>query len=209
MVWRRPRLDGKISAVTRILPLAALLALTAPYALAQVRVDPAALGQLAGPPAAPPPQAKPVPAVAAPVPHAVHHHHAAPATRPAAPVPPAGPAPAPPPPASATPAQTKILPPVRISFAPGTADLPASAGSALKPFCAAGGVITIAAHAPANPSDPSAAMRLSLTRALAVKAVLAACGVPVQNIVPRAASAPPGHDDDAAVVTLGAGAATP
>ncbi|MDR3505623.1 MAG: OmpA family protein [Acidocella sp.] len=200
----------------RILLLAGLSALVAPCAQAQVAVNAAALQQLAG---APPPAPKPTPTAAAPVPHVVHHHHAAPAVVAAKPAPPPLPQAAPalpqaapatlkaaPPPPSVPTEVLKALAPVRINFAPGSADLPASAANALRPFCHEGGMVSIDAHAPANPSDPSAAMRLSLSRALAVKAVLAACGVPVQNIVPRAAGATPGHADDQTIVAAGTGA---
>ncbi len=197
--------------------------MAAPGAQAQVTVNAAALQQLAGVPPAPPPVATPKPTPMAPAPHIVQHHHTAPApvaAKPAALSPPPLPQGAPPlpqnaapatlkaaPPPPATPAQVvKALAPVHLSFAPGSADLPANAGSALRPFCHEGGMISIDAHAPPNPTDPSAAMRLSLSRALAVKAVLAACGVPVQNIVPRAMGAAPGHADDQTIVAAGTGA---
>lgn len=195
--------------------LAGLLALAAPCAQAQVAVNAAALQQLAGAPPAPPP----TPVAAAPVPHIVHHHHTAPMAMAAKPAPPPLPQAAPvfpqpapatlkaaPPPPSVPTEVLKALAPVRLSFAPGSAVLPASAATALRPFCHQGGMISIDAHAPANPTDPSSAMRLSLSRAQAVKAVLAACGAPVQNIVPRAMGATPGHTDDQTIVAAGTGA---
>jgi hypothetical protein len=74
-----------------------------------------------------------------------------------------------------------------IGFASGSAALPASAAGALKPFCAARGqTLVIDAYAPGDPSDPSAAMRLSMSRAFALRDALAACGVPGAAIIPRA-----------------------
>jgi len=98
----------------------------------------------------------------------------------------------------------KPLAPVQLSFAPGSADLPANAAAALKPFCATGGMVSIDAHAPASPADPSVAMRLSLSRAMAVKNALTACGVPAQNIVPRAMGGGPGQNDDETLIGTGA-----
>ncbi|MGO9817653.1 MAG: OmpA family protein [Acidocella sp.] len=191
-----------------VLLLAGLVVLAAPCADAQVAVNPAALQQLAGIAPAPAPAA---PQAAPPAPHIVHHHHAAPppaAAKPALPVPAVAKVAAPPPaPPAAAPVAPKPLAPVRLSFAPGSVDLPPNAADALKPFCTAGGMISIDAHAPATPSDPSVAMRLSLSRALAVKNALAACGVPAQNIVPRAMGATPGQANDQTIVAAGAGAA--
>jgi len=77
--------------------------------------------------------------------------------------------------------------PLVIGFAAGSAGLPASAAAGLKPFCAAHGkTIVIDAYAPGDPSDPSAAMRLSMSRAFALRDALAACGVPGASIIPRA-----------------------
>ncbi|MDD2704118.1 MAG: OmpA family protein [Acidocella sp.] len=204
------------------------LAVLAPgCANAQVSVNQAALQQLAGIAPPPPPQATPAPK--APLPPKPQHHHAAvaarkpPAPRPkpeapkaaaaapeaakpvapgpvsvVAPVKPAAPAPVPaaptPPPAPAAPA------PVLIKFAPDSAALPPDAAALIKPFCAVNGDITVDAHAPATPGDPSAAMRLSLARALAVHDALQACGVPAQNILPRALGAVPGQNEDEAVL---------
>jgi hypothetical protein len=87
-----------------------------------------------------------------------------------------------------------------VDFAPGSASLPAGTGAALKPFCEAHGVIGIDARAPADPSDPSIAMRLSLARALALRDALSSCGVASQNILPRALGSVPGKNEDEAVL---------
>jgi hypothetical protein len=81
-----------------------------------------------------------------------------------------------------------VLPgPLVIGFATGSASLPASAAGALKPFCTARGqTLVIDAYAPGDPNDPSAAMRLSMSRAFALRDALAACGVPGGAIIPRA-----------------------
>ncbi|MCB5943713.1 OmpA family protein [Acidocella sp. KAb 2-4] len=190
--------------------LAGLLALAAPCAQAQVTVNPAALQQLSGIAPAPPAAPAPPRPVAAP---RVIHHHAKPPAPPAAPAaakpaPAAAPAPTPKPTAKPIAPVPKAPPAgVKLSFAPGSAALPANATAALGPFCGAGGMVSVSAHAPANPSDPSAAMRLSLARALAVKQALAACGVPAQNIIPRAMGASPGQADDNTIITAGAGTA--
>jgi hypothetical protein len=204
--------------VKQILRLTGFLLLSPLPALAQVTVNPAALQQLAG--IEPPPPM--VIETAEPVP-VVHHwtHSAHISTRPLAPVqavagpkspapvqtaahvpPPAPPKPVAPP----LPAVVKPAAPVSLIFAPGSADLPANATAALKPFCAAPGKVAVDARAPTDPSDPSGAMRLSLSRALAVQAALTACGVPPQNILPRAQGAVPGQNEDEAVIGSGAGA---
>jgi len=177
-------------------PILVLAALShAAPALAQVVFNPAALVQLAGI-APPPPPAVEVPPPA-PAHHVYHHHHnlmpavARPVPPPvvavlARPVPPVvKPAPAP-----------KALTPVGLVFAPGSAALPANAAAMLKPYCGDTGVVGIDARAPGDASDPSTAMRLSLARALAVRDALAACGVPAQNIIPRADGAVAGQNDD-------------
>jgi hypothetical protein len=79
-----------------------------------------------------------------------------------------------------------VLQPVTLSFADGSADLPASAAGDLKPYCKSQGILAIDARAPGDPSDPSVAMRLSLARAMAVRDALVHCGVPSANIIPRA-----------------------
>ena len=184
-----------------------LVALIPACGFAQVTVNPAALGPLEGlAPAAP--AAKAVPAMARPpVPRAaIHHdHHAKPETIP----PPAKPHAVPPliskpahPPASPKP----VTPPVaRIEFGVGSYALPADATRALKPFCTASLQIPVIARAPADPNDPSGAMRLSMNRAFAIRDALIACGVPAQKIIPRAVGSVPGTDDNQA--QIGASAA--
>jgi hypothetical protein len=186
-------------------PLLAALILCPVVAAAQVTMHPAALAQLAGIPA-----------------HPVHHRHhhrihvakikiLAPTlvvARPPAVLPPP-PHPAPPPPARPAAAASPPPPPpppppapLTLAFAPGSAALPANAAGALKPFCKTAGVIGISARAPGDPSDPSVAMRLSLARALAVRDALTACGVPAQNILPRALGSVPGQNEDETVLGL-------
>jgi hypothetical protein len=142
--------------------------------------------------------------------HALHHHNIIVAV--AKPLPPAPVAAtvrvAPPPlPAAKAPAAPKAapaLPPPPLAasliFAAGSSGLPANAAAALKPFCKSTELINIAARAPGDPSDPSIAMRLSLARALAVRDALAACGVPAQNILPRALGTVPGQNEDETVL---------
>ncbi len=81
-------------------------------------------------------------------------------------------------------------PPVaEISFAAGASDLPPGIIAQLKPFCAKltpSGPITIDAYAAADPNDPSAAPRLSMARAFALRDALMACGIPSASIIPRA-----------------------
>lgn len=166
-------------------------------ARAQVTINPAALRQLAG--ITPPP----VPVFAAPAPpvvHRVRHRHlAVMMVKPAAPqVAPMVAKPLPPKPmpvVARVPAQV-VLAPVALTFADGSANLPASAAGALKPFCKAGGMLAINARAPGDPSDPSVAMRLSLARAMAVRDALVGCGVPTTNIIPRALGEVPGVNND-------------
>jgi len=187
--------------VKQILLLTGFLLLLSPLpALAQVTVNPAALQQLAGI-EPPPPVAMAVSLpVAAPVHHWAHSAHItvrplAPAQAVAGPKPPA-------PVQTAARVPPPALPaaPVALVFAPGSADLPANATAALKPFCTTPGKVAVDARAPNDPSDPSGAMRLSLARALAVQSALASCGVPPQNILPRAQGAVPGQNEDEAVI---------
>jgi OmpA family len=197
--------------VKQILLMAGLLVMSPIYASAQVTVNPAALQQLAG--IEPPPPV--VVETAMPVHYWTHStHHTGPAApKPTEPVqvsahvpPPHEEAPAAPKPtlAPALPATPKPAAPVSLVFAPDSSDLPANATTALKPFCTAPGQVAINARAPAVTSDPSAAMRLSLSRAIAVQAALTACGVPPQNILPRALGAVPGQNEDETVIGSGA-----
>ncbi|HQT63401.1 MAG: hypothetical protein B7Z75_11000 [Acidocella sp. 20-57-95] len=187
--------------------LALFFSLLPALAPAQVIFHQAALDQLAG--IVPPVVAAPV-AATAPLPRA--HKRVAPkivaaAVRPATPPTP----PAPPPVAvqpAVVPPVTKALPPqpVGLNFAAGSADLPADATAALKPICdhaSNGGLVGVDAYAAADNADISAPMRLSLSRALAVRDALVACGVQAARILPRADGAVAGHAPDTAVVTLG------
>ncbi len=166
-------------------------------ASAQVVINQAALDQLAGiPPAvitAPPEIRQPPRKVTyRPV---YHRHVAAPEianTRVVA-KPPVAPKPVAPKAelAVAKPVVPKPAPPpvAEISFTAGAADLPPGIIAQLKPFCAKlapGGPITIDAYAAADPSDPSAAPRLSLARAFALRDALMACGIPSASIIARA-----------------------
>jgi hypothetical protein len=194
-------------------------------ARAQVTVNPAALQQLAGFVVSPPRPAAPV------VPHMVHRtaHKIRPraaivmikppatlAPKPVAFKPAVSPAPVvsrapapvpvvakpvpPPPPKPALPA------PLVVAFASGSAALPGDASAALKPFCAAkGATLIIDAYAPGDPSDPSAAMRLSMSRAFALRQALTACGVPGAQIIPRADGAAGQNLESAKIFVSGAG----
>jgi len=179
-------------------PLLFAAALVPGIGQAQVTINPAALAQLAGLPVARPVLAELHPArVTHPVTFRVRSKVAEKKPTWEAPVAKlivAKPAPPPAPPPA--PKQPAPLPPVRILFAPGSATLPAGAAASLKPWCAAPGPIAIDAHAPADPADASAAMRLSLARALAVRDALTACGVPGTEILPRALGAAAGQNED-------------
>lgn len=108
-------------------------------------------------------------------------------------------------PAVARPAPRKPPAPLALHFAPGSATLPPGAAAALNPLCGAAGTgfISIAATAPGDPSDPSIAMRLSMSRAFAVRDALTACGVPATRILPLALGDVPGKDENTARVTGG------
>jgi outer membrane protein OmpA-like peptidoglycan-associated protein len=164
----------------------------------QVFVNQAALAQLAGAaaPEAPAPASKPVA-------HKMAHRMVKPAMAvPKAPVVVAVPVVAKP---AAVLVKPAALPPVVLRFAAGSADLAPNAAAALQPVCGrakAGGVVAVDAYAPGSASDPSVAMRLSLSRALAVRDALAACGVPAGRIVPRADGDVAGKDTGAAQVSV-------
>ncbi|WP_139284744.1 OmpA family protein [Acidocella aminolytica] len=188
--------------------LPGLLALIPACGFAQVTVNPAALRQLQGLPLIAPAVQ---PAVAKPhvkLPPAKPFHHTKPA-KPAPlplppPAPPSVPAPKVPPmvPVAPKPVAPKPIIPTlaRIQFSPGSATLPASAADTLKPFCASQRSVPVVTRAPADPSDPSSAMRLSMARAFAIRDALIACGVPAQNIIPRAAGTVPGADNNEAQI---------
>jgi len=102
------------------------------------------------------------------------------------------------------PVMTKPAPPappanIALNFADGAATLPANAASALKPFCSWSGTITINAHAPADPSNPSDAMRLSMERAFAIRDALTACGLPGSRILPVANGAAGGAETSVSI----------
>jgi hypothetical protein len=97
---------------------------------------------------------------------------------------------------------------VVLRFGEAASDLPGGAAAALAPVCkagAAGNMVAIDAYAPPDVNDPSSAMRLSLSRALAVRDALTACGVPATHIFPRADGAAAG-DAATAKITLARGA---
>jgi hypothetical protein len=194
--------------------MALLICLTPVVARAQVIVHQAALDQLAGiVPAVTPP-----PPVAKVVVRRVYRRPAVklvakvapvvvkPAVQPASvdlahekPLPPlAVPKPAPPVKMAA------VFTTVVVDFAPGGDDLPGGAAAALAPVCKQAGpdgIVAIDAYAPADPADPSDAMRLSLSRAFAVRDALTGCGIPAAHIIPRADGAA-GGDTGIARVSL-------
>ena len=100
---------------------------------------------------------------------------------------------APPPPISAT-AATAATPTssgLRLTFAPGEADLSPESSVSIKQMTAAaptGDATTfnVLAYAPGKPDDPSTARRVSLSRAMAVRSALVADGVPSARIFVRA-----------------------
>ncbi len=90
---------------------------------------------------------------------------------------------------------------IAISFTAGSSSLPATAVTTLKPLCThPAAAINIDAYAPADISDPSSAPRLSMTRAFAIRDALVACGVPSQNIIPRADGSVTGKDPNTAIL---------
>ena len=60
---------------------------------------------------------------------------------------------------------------------------------------------TIIGTAPGIKNDPSVARRLSLNRALAVRAKLRAAGVSSEHIIVQAMGSPPGQPDDRVTLT--------
>jgi outer membrane protein OmpA-like peptidoglycan-associated protein len=123
---------------------------------------------------------------------------------------------APPPPPSVatlpgTPAASARPVTTSIAFSPDQSTLPPSAThdlTALGKQAAASptATINVLAYAPADAHDPSVARRLSLDRALAIRSVLIAAGVPSSRIYLRAlgASAPAGAANEAQISMLGA-----
>jgi outer membrane protein OmpA-like peptidoglycan-associated protein len=126
---------------------------------------------------------------------------------------PANAPPAPPPIATppSTPAVSAHPVTASITFSPNQTTLPLSAThnlTALGKQAAASptATINVLAYAPADAHDPSVARRLSLDRALAIRSVLIAAGVPSSRIYLRAlgASAPAGAANEAQISILGA-----
>ena len=113
--------------------------------------------------------------------------------QPIAPVEPSSGSPPPPPVVSDT-AQTKAAPTttgLRLTFAPGEADLNADSVASLKQLTEATPLtdtttFTVLAYAPGKADDPSTARRISLSRAMAVRSALLADGVPSARIAARA-----------------------
>jgi outer membrane protein OmpA-like peptidoglycan-associated protein len=149
--------------------------------------------------ATPPPAAIALPAPAPPV---------APAPPPTATAPVAALPVAPPPPSPAVaPSMRRTL---HVAFAPGQSDLAAAEAGAVAqlgrdaPRTDATRV-EVLAFAPATGGDASAARRLSLARALAIRSALVGAGVPSASIIVRALGSPPADQAgavDAAVVTV-------
>jgi hypothetical protein len=179
-----------------------LLSCLPALAHAQVIVNQAALAQLAGITAAPaavePPAQPPV------VRHVIRHWVVVRRTVTVAVVKPKAmvvPVVAKPVVSPAPPKPPAPLPVLALRFASGDSNLPAGAAAALKPFCAATGLVVINALAPGDPSDMSGAMRLSMARAFAVRDALTACGVPSTRIIPRAMGSVAGQDEDVTKVS--------
>jgi hypothetical protein len=109
------------------------------------------------------------------------------------------PLPPPPPP--------KPVPPLALTmiFPGSAADMPSQAAQKLKTLIDTLGIkadhFTIAATAPGISGDPSVARRLSLNRALAVRARLRAAGVPSEHIIVQALGSVPGQADNRVTLT--------
>ncbi len=200
-----------------VFALTPALLLTAPAPLgawAQVKVDPGALDQLAPPPAAKPaakpvkpptkpattkkPPAKP-PTKSAPPPPPKSVVPPAPPAVPALPPPivvPARPVP-PPPPVPVKPdakGEVSSLPAngLRVTFGADSADLNPATDQALRAVAHAApatATLTVTAYAGGTADDPSTPRRLSLSRALAARAVLISEGVASIRIFVRALGA--------------------
>lgn len=114
-----------------------------------------------------------------------------------APVPPPanlGPPPAPPVSATADTHANASPTGLRVSFDPAGTELSPSSVAAIRQFASAAPgsdpTYNVLAYASGSPNDPSAARRLSLTRALAVRAALMADGVASSRIFVRALGSP-------------------
>ncbi len=158
--------------------------------------------------------ARPVPVKAAPVKPAQPVKAAAPPPQPVVPLAPPPlpviPPPifvpvrpdAPPPPATITADAPGVATPLpgglRIGFGAGRADLNPATAAALRALAAGrppGTSFTISAYAPGAAEDPSTPRRLSLSRALTVRSLLIAQGIPSERIYPKPLGAGPGIAD--------------
>jgi outer membrane protein OmpA-like peptidoglycan-associated protein len=111
---------------------------------------------------------------------------------PIAPLPPSGEPAPPPPPVSAT-ANTEAMPTgggLRVTFGPTDAELNPDSVTSIRQFTGTGKsgdtTYNVLAYAAGSANDPSAARRLSLSRALAVRSALMADGVSSSRIFVRA-----------------------
>ena len=207
-----------------------LVPLASPYA--QVTTNDSALDSLSAPkPTRPRAETRPAPRATHPAPvHAAPAH----STTTAAPAKPAKPAiPATPPailalpPAIAVPLAHPPPPPVipladdapgtattmqngiSVTFGPSRADLSPATADAIAKFAAgvvdqAATSLNVFAYAPGSSDDPSTPRRLSLQRALAVRAVLMKAGIPSARIYPRALGPLGGDQPDRVDVSTGA-----
>lgn len=124
---------------------------------------------------------------------------ALPVIAPVVPIGPPHPEPVPPPPsvgATAPGVATTIKDGLRVTFGGGDAELNPSTLAALRHLAAAAAKedaqsVSVSAYAPGDPSDPSTPRRLSLVRALAVRALLREAGIPSERIYVRALLAGP------------------
>lgn len=193
-----------------ILPL---LGVAPPCALAQVQVNSAALQQLQGLPAAPVapphPTAQPRPPIPQPArpekpraqtplrakPPALAAPHQSLTSQPSKPAAASG---VPTPPVTL---HTPRLPPtIKMSFATGSALLPAGADARLTSFCTSKSRIWILAHAPGTDKSTNSAMQLAMQRAFAIRDALISCGVAAQNIIPQSTVAASGPGSDEALI---------
>ncbi len=190
--------------------LAVALLLLPAVGRAQVYVNQAALDQLAG---IETPVMVPVAPQPAPARRVVYRPHVKPVVKPVAPVQVASAAVVPKvvapvkpvaPTAPVVPAVVRpaYKGPVTIKFQPGSDALPPGAAALLVGVCGLTVPVTVDARAADDAADPSAALRLSLARALAVKTALTGCGVPATRVLPRALGDVAGADENA--VTVGA-----
>lgn len=90
---------------------------------------------------------------------------------------------------------------VRVTFGPGKADLNPATADALRGLghtlaATANGSIKVQAYATGTPDDPSTPRRVSLSRALAARAVLMSEGLPSVRIYVYALGAPAGGPTD-------------